>query len=158
LVKKELNNKVPLIGFAGAPWTIFSYMVEGQGSKTFSKARKMLYTNSVIPELYKVRDELNRWLAPNFGDKLFIDFDISVIPELQEETEKVVSQMTQAWWLTPNEKRMAMSYGKDEENPAMDDYYVPANTIVTFVVDPAYPYIRVIENSGTPDVYVTELY
>jgi uroporphyrinogen decarboxylase len=43
LVKKELNGRVPLIGFAGAPWTIFSYMVEGQGSKTFSKARRMLY-------------------------------------------------------------------------------------------------------------------
>ena len=43
LVKKELNNRIPLIGFAGAPWTLLSYMVEGQGSKTFSKARKFLY-------------------------------------------------------------------------------------------------------------------
>jgi uroporphyrinogen decarboxylase len=44
LTKKELNGRVPLIGFAGAPWTIFSYMVEGKGSKTFSDAKKMLYT------------------------------------------------------------------------------------------------------------------
>jgi uroporphyrinogen decarboxylase len=44
LTKKELNNRVPLIGFAGAPWTIFSYMIEGKGSKTFSDAKKMLYT------------------------------------------------------------------------------------------------------------------
>lgn len=48
LTKRELNNRVPLIGFAGAPWTIFSYMVEGKGSKTFSEAKKMLYT---APEL-----------------------------------------------------------------------------------------------------------
>src|SRR5690606_18096628 len=48
LAKKELAGRVPLIGFAGAPWTIFSYMVEGSGSKTFSKARAMLYTQ---PEL-----------------------------------------------------------------------------------------------------------
>lgn len=48
ITKKELAGRVPLIGFAGAPWTIFSYMVEGSGSKTFSKARKMLYTQ---PEL-----------------------------------------------------------------------------------------------------------
>lgn len=48
ITKQELNGRVPLIGFAGAPWTIFAYMVEGSGSKTFSKARKMLYT---APEL-----------------------------------------------------------------------------------------------------------
>jgi uroporphyrinogen decarboxylase len=43
LIKRELNNSIPLIGFAGAPWTIFSYMIEGKGSKTFSKARTFLY-------------------------------------------------------------------------------------------------------------------
>lgn len=50
LTKKELDGRVPLIGFAGAPWTIFAYMIEGGGSKTFSKARKMLYTQSQFSE------------------------------------------------------------------------------------------------------------
>lgn len=45
ITKKALNGRVPLIGFAGAPWTIFSYMVEGGGSKTFSNARGLLYTH-----------------------------------------------------------------------------------------------------------------
>lgn len=44
LTKNELNGRVPLIGFAGAPWTIFAYMIEGKGSKTFSSAKKFLYT------------------------------------------------------------------------------------------------------------------
>jgi len=44
ITKKRLENRVPLIGFAGAPWTIFAYMIEGGGSKTFSEARKFLYT------------------------------------------------------------------------------------------------------------------
>ena len=45
MTKKELNGRVPLIGFAGAPWTILSYMVEGSGSKTFSKAKQFLYAD-----------------------------------------------------------------------------------------------------------------
>ncbi len=44
ITNKALDGRVPLIGFAGAPWTIFCYMTEGQGSKTFSVARKLLYT------------------------------------------------------------------------------------------------------------------
>lgn len=48
ITNKELAGRVPLIGFAGAPWTIFCYMIEGQGSKTFSKSRKMLYTNPTL--------------------------------------------------------------------------------------------------------------
>ena len=48
ITKSELKGKVPLIGFAGAPWTIFAYMIEGQGSKTFSKAKSFLYRE---PEL-----------------------------------------------------------------------------------------------------------
>jgi uroporphyrinogen decarboxylase len=43
LVKQELAGRVPLIGFAGAPWTIYCYMTEGQGSKTFSIAKALLY-------------------------------------------------------------------------------------------------------------------
>lgn len=51
LTKRELNGRVPLIGFAGAPWTIFAYMIEGKGSKTFSLAKKFLYTNPVESHL-----------------------------------------------------------------------------------------------------------
>ena len=48
LTKKELNGRVPLIGFAGAPWTLLCYMVEGKGSKTWDKAKAFAYTQ---PEL-----------------------------------------------------------------------------------------------------------
>lgn len=44
LTKRELNGRVPLIGFAGAPWTILCYMVEGKGSKTWEGAKQFAYT------------------------------------------------------------------------------------------------------------------
>jgi uroporphyrinogen decarboxylase len=46
--KAGLGGRVPLIGFAGAPWTILCYMVEGHGSKTFSESRKLLYTQPLL--------------------------------------------------------------------------------------------------------------
>lgn len=48
LIKQELNDRVPLIGFAGAPWTLLCYMVQGKGSKTFDEAKAFCYTQ---PEL-----------------------------------------------------------------------------------------------------------
>lgn len=58
ITKRELANRVPLIGFAGAPWTIFAYMVEGSGSKTFSKARRLLYAEPLLSHrlLQKITD------------------------------------------------------------------------------------------------------
>ena len=41
--RKELKGQVPLIGFSGAPWTLFAYMIEGGGSKTLQKAKSWLY-------------------------------------------------------------------------------------------------------------------
>lgn len=93
------------------------------------EAKKALYQMAVIPELMKIQDELNRWLAPKYGDKICIEFDFTAIPEMQEETEKVVNQLYNAWWITPNEKRDVMNYGIDEENEQMNSYFVPANLI-----------------------------
>lgn len=58
LTRKELNGRVPLIGFAGAPWTLFCYMVQGEGSKNFDKAKSFLYQ---YPEASRhVMNELTR--------------------------------------------------------------------------------------------------
>jgi uroporphyrinogen decarboxylase len=64
IVKRELNGRVPLIGFAGAPWTIFAYMIEGSGSKTFSKAKRMLYVDPALSHrlLQKITDSTIRYL------------------------------------------------------------------------------------------------
>lgn len=58
LTKRELNGHVPLIGFAGAPWTILCYMVEGKGSKTWDKAKQFAYTQPRLAHalLQKITD------------------------------------------------------------------------------------------------------
>ena len=58
LTKKELNGRVPLIGFAGAPWTLLCYMVEGKGSKTFDKAKQFCFTQPQLAHglLQKITD------------------------------------------------------------------------------------------------------
>ncbi|MDP5139120.1 MAG: uroporphyrinogen decarboxylase, partial [Spirosomaceae bacterium] len=79
IVKRELNGRVPLIGFAGAPFTILCYMVEGQGSKTFSKAKKMLYTQPALAHtlLQKITDSTISYLKAqiNHGADLVQVFD-----------------------------------------------------------------------------------
>ena len=58
LTKQELNGRVPLIGFAGAPWTILCYMVEGKGSKTWEKAKQFCFTQPHLAHrlLQKITD------------------------------------------------------------------------------------------------------
>jgi uroporphyrinogen decarboxylase len=64
LTKKTLNGKVPLIGFAGAPWTILCYMVEGKGSKTWDKAKQFAYTQPHLTQqlLQKITDVTIKYL------------------------------------------------------------------------------------------------
>ena len=49
--KELLNNEVPLIGFAGSPWTVFCYCVQGQGSKNFDKAKAFCFSNPMAAHL-----------------------------------------------------------------------------------------------------------
>ncbi len=56
--KEKLKNEVPLIGFAGSPWTILCYCVQGQGSKNFDKAKHFCFTNPIAAHtlLQKITD------------------------------------------------------------------------------------------------------
>jgi uroporphyrinogen decarboxylase len=51
MTREKLNNEVPLIGFAGSPWTIFCYAVEGKGSKSFDKAKGFCFSEPIAAHL-----------------------------------------------------------------------------------------------------------
>ncbi len=104
-------------------------------------ARKGLYTNCVLPNIYMVRDAFINGLLPDFekgvvlenngdpiripgdGKKRFIDCDITEITELQEDLGKTVNALAAASWLTLNEKRDVMGY-EIFENPLMDQILI----------------------------------
>jgi len=72
MIKGELGGKTPLIGFAGAPFTLASYMIEGGGSKNFQHLKSMLYTR---PDLLR---ELLDKLADQITDYLLMQVEAGV--------------------------------------------------------------------------------
>jgi len=68
ITKKELNGRVPLIGFSGSPWTLFTYMVEGKGSKNFTEVKKLIYNNPRLA--HKVLNMLSDAVADYLSAKI----------------------------------------------------------------------------------------
>ena len=68
LTKKNLDNRVPLIGFSGSPWTLLTYMVEGKGSKNYSEVKKLLYNNPALA--HSILDKLSDTIAEYLSAKI----------------------------------------------------------------------------------------
>lgn len=68
LTKKQLDNRVPLIGFSGSPWTLLTYMVEGRGSKNFAEVKKIIYNNPALA--HKILDQLSDVISDYLSAKI----------------------------------------------------------------------------------------
>jgi uroporphyrinogen decarboxylase len=68
LTRKSLNNRVPLIGFAGSPWTLATYMVEGKGSKNFRAMKELIYSHP--KDAHVLLDKLARTVAAYLSAKI----------------------------------------------------------------------------------------
>jgi len=101
---------------------------ENKTYSNYQEARKALYLEAILPDLDFLRDELNNWLAPSFGDdRLYLEYDKDSIEELREEQNAVYGRVEKAWWMKINEKRAAC--GLDDVGDAGDVIMVPANLI-----------------------------
>jgi HK97 family phage portal protein len=91
------------------------------------EATKALWNNAVIPELEYLKEDFNK-LANIYnritGQDLYFDYCLDDIPELQEDKTTLVAGLSQAWWMTPNEKREAMDQDRIE-TPEMETIYAP---------------------------------
>ena len=88
-IRRELNGRVPLIGFTGSPWTLATYMIEGGSSKTFSKAKAMLFNEPELAHLLlsKITDTVVSYLNAQVaaGAQALMIFDTwggSLSPEM----------------------------------------------------------------------------
>jgi HK97 family phage portal protein len=111
-------------------------------NKTYNnmkEAKKEMLTQVVLPELVALRDAFNRFFAVEIGNGYYIDFDITVFPELQEDMKELSAILSQSWWITPNEKRAAMRYDTSLD-PVMDEVFIPAGYLpideLTMLQDP----------------------
>lgn len=109
----------------GLPIVLFD--TDTSSYNNYTNAMRDLITNTIVPLCCELRDELNAWLVPRFGENVYIDFDISALPELQSDMEKMVQQLKAADWLTFDEKRTAMGY--DAKMGAYDYSYVSQGLI-----------------------------
>jgi len=78
---------------------------ENKTYSNYKEARKAFYMETILPFMDRLRDELNNWLTPLYGDFLFLDYDRDKIEALREEMNAVYERMSRAWWLTVNERR-----------------------------------------------------
>lgn len=131
LQQMDLNLR-DLCNLYGVP----SLLLGNSNDKTYSnfeQAEKSLIYNVIVPELTALKDSLNKWILPAYSKadnkQYYIDFDITVLPQLAKDMGEVIEQLDKMWWVTGNEKRLATNYGEDTTNPLMNQYFIPQNLV-----------------------------
>lgn len=110
-----------LCNIYAAPYILFS--ADNSAYNNITTARKQLITEAVVPELVSQRDD---WNILAQGTDRYIDFDLKVYPEMQEDLEKMSKIAVSSWWLTGNEKRLMLGYDEDNDEEMLGKYLVPA--------------------------------
>lgn len=94
----------------------------------YETAKTAFYEETVLPLLDKICDELNSWLVPKYGANLVLAYDRNSITALQENNDKLFKRLTDANFLTVNEKREAAGYEAIEGGDKLDAAPAPVPT------------------------------
>lgn len=102
---------------------------EKSGEHNAREFKKEIITSACVPELDSIRDDWN-CIAKLYGEEdLYIDYDLTVFPELQEDHEKLAARLANMWYFTPNEKRLM--FGADEAvDQNMDKFIIPSGMML----------------------------
>jgi phage portal protein BeeE len=92
------------------------------------EAKKELIISACCPELDSLRDDWNE-VAKLYQEDIWVDYDLSIYPELQEDLEKVNKINVASWWKTPNEKRLS-EYMDEHPDPKMDEIIIPTGLML----------------------------
>lgn len=101
-------------------------------NKTYNnvkEARGAAYTDAILPDCNSFRDALNMRIRGKYEGKIYVDYDASMISELQEDLQMIASALKAVDFLTMNEKRDMLGFAADETNPLMNDYWIPSGLI-----------------------------
>jgi len=103
-------------------------LLNNQDSSTYNNmntALKMLYTNSILPNIYLLKDAILNGITPLYNDniKRTIEVDLSDIPALQEDMKMQTEALNAMWWITPNEKRDMQDF-EELDDPLMDSIII----------------------------------
>lgn len=89
------------------------------------EARKALIMDAVLPLMERIKDGLNRFIG---SEEYVIDYDLQAFSELQDDITTQVAALSQAWWLTPNERRVSMGRQRLDDE-MMDEVLIPSGYI-----------------------------
>jgi HK97 family phage portal protein len=126
LIESQKITLEKLCRVFGVPAILFN--TDSSSYNNYQNALRDLVTNTIVPAISSLRDEMNRWLINRNGSgDEYIDFDIQALPELQADIAKLVNGLSQASWLTYDEKRIATGY--EPKGGAFEEAYVNSGLI-----------------------------
>jgi len=110
-------------------WHFPGQLLNGAKGTTFNnmgEASRALYSRCVIPDEIVFKDELNSWLGAEYNDEVYINFETSHIPELQEDLKELVTTLLACPWMKNQDKMRRMNLPVDEDFPP---YLIPSTYV-----------------------------